>query len=71
MKNVDKWAEGYNAANQTIEAVKNIQSVLKIYIARMEREINELSPDDFESQSEYNDKFDWNDGYLARLEEEF
>ncbi len=71
MKNIDKYAEGYQAADEMIKAMENIQSVLKIYIAKMEAEINNMSPDEFESQSDYDDKFDWNDGYLTRLEVEY
>ena len=70
MKNIDKYAEGYNAANEMINAMNNIESVLKVYISRMENEMESMSPDEFETQSDYDDKFDWNDGYLARLEEE-
>ena len=72
MKNIDKYAEGYQAADKTIKAIQNISKAsIAIFISRMEKEIEQMSPDDFETQSEYDDKFDWSDGYLARLEEEY
>lgn len=62
------YLEGSKAAEIVIKETNPSNGLIKAQIARIESEIEELNPDDFKSQEEYDERFYWLDGYLSVLE---
>jgi hypothetical protein len=65
------YLEGSKAAEKVIKETNPSIGLIKAQIWRIESEIDELDPDDFESQEEYDERFYWLDGYLSALEQKY